>query len=281
METLIRFFAIFKTFIVFAALEIVSLVLYFSYNNYQHGEYLNTSNIVSGKLYEVRSSITNYLDLSNTNWELARENARLKTQLYASNKALEYFREDSTYALRKHMAEANNYSFIEARVVNATFTKAHNYLTLDKGTNDGVRSGMGVISQSGVIGIVSSASSHFSLVIPVLNVSSRISVKVKNKSQNGTLVWKGDDYRYATLQEIPTYIPIAKGDSIVTSGYSSIFPEGMFVGKISKFGRGKDQVLNINVVLGQDFSKLTYVDVIDFKDAEEMKTLEKEGIPNE
>lgn len=281
METLLRFFAIFKNFFVFLLLEIFGLMLYFSYNSYQHGKYLNASNVVAGKLYGIRNEITGYMDLNNQNWDLARENASLKSQLYAANKALEYFREDSTYAIRRKIAEKNNYSFMSARVVNATFTKAHNYLTLDKGSNEGVRPLMGVVSQAGVVGIVSSVSEHFSLVIPVLNVSSQISVKVKNKSQTGTLVWKGDDYRYATLQEIPSYIPIAKGDSIVTSGYSSIFPEGIFVGKIGKYGRGKDQVLSIDVNLGPDFSKLVYVDIIDFKNAEEMKKLEKEGSLNE
>lgn len=281
MDTLIAFFSIFKTFIVFVLLEIASLAIYFSSNSYQHGKYLNASNVVSGKLYEVRSYITDYTDLSNTNWQLARENAMLKTQLYASNKALEYFREDSTYASRKKAAIDNNYTFLSARVVNATFTKAHNYLTLDKGKADGVRTEMGVVCQSGVVGIVDDVSEHFALVIPVLNVSSRISVKVKDKSQTGTLVWKGDDYRYAKLEDVPGYIPIAKGDTIITSGYSSIFPEGIFVGTISKMGRSKSQVMSVDVNLGPDFTKLTYVDVIDFKNAEEMKRLKKEGMKNE
>lgn len=281
MDTLIRFFIIFKTFFVFVLLELVSLVLYFSFNNFQHGQYLNASNTVAGKLYEVRSSITDYMELGNKNWELARENAMLKNQLYAANKALEYFREDSTYAVRKKVAEDNNYSFMAARVVNATFTKAHNYLTLDKGSAEGVRPEMGVVCQAGVVGIVSAVSEHFSLVIPVLNVSSRISVKVKDKSQTGTLVWKGDDYRYASLEDVPSYIPVAKGDTIITSGYSSIFPEGVFVGKIVKTERGKDQLQKLNVGLGPDFSKLVYVDIINFKNAEEMKKLEKEGTNNE
>ena len=275
METLIRFFIIFKTFFVFVLLELLSLMLYFSFNSFQHGQYLNASNTIAGRLYEMRSSITDYIELGNTNWELARENAMLKTQLYASNKALEYFREDSTYAKRKKVAEDNNYSFMSARVVNATFTKAHNYLTLDKGSADGVRPEMGVVCQAGVVGIVSAVSEHFALVLPVLNVSSRISVKVKDKSQTGTLVWKGDDYRYASLEDVPSYIPIAKGDTILTSGYSSIFPEGVFVGKIVKNERGKDQLLNLKVSLGPDFSKLVYVDIIDFKNAEEMKKLER------
>lgn len=281
MDTLIAFFSIFKTFVVFVLLEVASLALYFNYNSYQHGKYLNTSNAVAGVLYQLRSSVTDYMNLSDTNWQLARENAQLKTQLYASNKALEYFREDSTYAARKKVAVDNNYSFLSARVVNSTFTKAHNYLTLDKGAVEGVRPEMGVVCQAGVIGIVSAVSDHFSLVIPVLNVASHISVKVKDKSKNGTLVWKGEDYRYAKLENVPSYIPIAKGDTVLTSGNSSIFPGDVFVGTISKIGRSKSQELNVDITLGPDFTKLTYVDIIDFKNAEEMKRLEKEGATNE
>lgn len=281
METLIRFFIIFKKFFVFALLEIISIILYFSYNSYQHGQYLNASNTIAGKVQAYRSEIANYFNLSNTNWELARENAMLKNKLYAANKALEYFSEDSTYATRVKNAKDNNYSFVSARVVNATFTKSHNYLTLDKGSEDGIRPEMGVICQAGVVGIVKAVSEHFSLAMPVLNVSSRISVKVKDKSRTGTLVWKGEDYRYANLEEVPSYIPIAKGDSVVTSGFSDIFPEGIYVGKISKIGKGKDKTINVNVTLGPDFSKLVYVDVIDFKNAEEMKKLEEKALSNE
>lgn len=277
METLIRFFMIFKTFIVFLMLEVLSLVLVFTYNDYQHGQYFNSSNELVGRMYEVMNTVTGYFSLNRTNEDLARENSRLKTQLSSAQAMIEYYREDSTYMQRKALADSGNYSFVTARVISTSFSKSHNYLTLDKGSADGIQSEMGVIGQTGVVGIVSAVSSHFSIVIPLLNISSRLSVKVKNKSQTGALVWKGEDYRYASLEEVPTYIPVAKGDSVVTSGYSTIFPEGMYVGKVSRAGRSSDNNLRIDVSLGIDFSRLAYVDVIKFKNAPEVKKLQEEG----
>lgn len=281
METLLRFLSIFKTFIVFVLLEFLSLVLIGKYNTYQHGKYLNTSNYIAGSIYEGVSSVTDYFSLDRTNRELALENSRLKSELNKAERTIEFFKEDSTFALRKKIASQNSYSFVTARVISGTFSRSHNYITLDKGTADGVRSEMGVVNHSGVVGIVSTASEHFSLVIPIVNVVSRVSAKVKDKSQTGSLIWKGGDYRYASLEEVPAFIPVAKGDSIITSGYSTIFPEGIYVGKISKCGRGSDNDLKIDVQLGVDFAKLAYVDVINFNNAEEMKRLIEEGTRNE
>ena len=281
METLLRFLSTYKTFIVFMLLEVFSLTLVGKYNTYQHGKMLNSSNAIVGQVYDGISSMTDYLSLGETNHDLARENSRLKSELNVTKRALEFFREDSTYALRQKIARQNGYTFVTARVINSSFSRSHNYLTLDKGTLDGVHAEMGVVSHSGVVGIVSTASEHFALVIPVLNVVSRISAKVKDKSQTGSLVWKGGDYRYAALEEVPGFIPVAKGDSIITSGHSTIFPEGVYVGKVSKCGRGEDNNVKIEVELGVDFTKLAYVDVINYGNAEEMKELLKKAQENE
>ncbi len=281
METLIRFFIIFRTFIVFVLLEVLSLVLVFSYNDYQHVAYLNTSNTVVGHLYAAVSSVTGYFSLSSTNQNLAKENSKLKYELTTARNIIEYYKEDSTYHRRLEAAQASNYTFITGRVIGASFTKSHNYLTLDKGSADGVQRDMGVISNSGVVGIVSSVSPHFALVIPVLNEASRISVKVINKSQTGTLVWKGSDYSAANIEDVPPYIPVAKGDTVVTNGFSSIFPEGIAVGKVQSVSRGQDNNLSIKVKLGPDFTKLTYVDIIMYKNMTEKRELEKEATGNE
>lgn len=281
METLLRFLATFKTFIVFILLEAASLMLVVRYNTFQHGRFLNSTNYLSGVIYDAVSSVTDYFSLDQTNRALAAENSRLKSELNMTKRALEFFREDSTYAIRQKIAAENGYKFVTARVINSSFSRSHNYLTLDKGELDGVHKEMGVVSQAGVVGIVCSASDHFALVMPILNVESKISAKVKNKSQTGSLVWKGADYRYASLEEVPGYIPVAKGDSIVSSGYSTIFPEGIYVGKISKCGRGADNNLRIDVQLGVDFTKLAYVDVVNFQNAEEMKQLIQEGEHND
>jgi rod shape-determining protein MreC len=138
-----------------------------------------------------------------------------------------------------------------------------------------------VINESGVIGIVSSVSNHFSVVIPILHPSSRISAKIKNKSKTGSLIWDGKDARKALLEEVPLYIPIEVGDTVVTSGYSSIFPEGIEIGIIRFFQKDNDSFYYIEIDLFTNFNQLSYVDVIDYRHAEEQKELEKKEAAND
>jgi len=214
-----------------------------------------------------------------TNDYLAQENAELRDRLYARENELNFIKQDSNFQIRQNRAVEKNYTFITAKVINASTNKYRNYVTLDKGREDGIRPEMGVINESGVIGIVSSVSNHFSVVLPVLNPSSRISAKIKDRSKTGSLVWNGRDARKALLEEVPLYIPIEVGDTVVTSGYSSIFPEGIDIGIVSFFQKENDNFYFIEVDLFTNFNQLSYVDVISYRNAEEQKELEeKEGV---
>lgn len=275
METLFRFFSIFKTLFVFIILQFIALSLYFTHNEYQHGKYLNTSNKIAGNVYSLQNQLESYLNLGEVNWQLTRENSRLRTQLMRMEKEVQYLSSDTTLAKRKALAIKKNYELIPATIVEHTVSKTHNYLTLDAGSEDGVEVEMGVIGPNGIVGMVSAVSKHFALVVPILNTSARFSVKVKDKSETGTLVWKGDGIRQANLEEIPAYIPVAKGDSIITSGLSTVFPEGILAGRISDFGKAADQSMTINVELATDFSKLEFVDIIAFRNREELTELQQ------
>ena len=282
METLFRFLRTYQSIFLFIALEVASLALYFSYNDYQHGKYLNASNAVSGKMLQTREQVTRYASLDQVNNQLAQENAQLRAQLLATKRALDFYREDSTFKKRDLIAKANKYTFVPATVISTNLSRSHNHLVIDKGSNDGIRPEMGVINQGGVVGIVSAVSEHFALVMPLLNTSTHISARIHGKSQTGTLQWDGSDHRYASLDEIPNYISVAEGDTVETSGFSSIFPEGTPIGRVHQVSAGETQMLAIDVKLGADFTRLGNVDVIDFAHAAEMKEIEKkEGKGNE
>jgi len=281
MKTLLRFLLTYKTLFLFLFLEIVALVLIVNHNQYQRSRFLNSSNIVVGKVYEFSRAVTEYFSLKKINDDLAIENAELRDKLYALENDLSLIKQDSNYQARKLQAEEKKYSFITAKVINASTGNHKNYITLNQGSDGRVRSGMGVIGESGVIGIVSGVSKHFSVVLPLLNTSSRISAKILNKSKTGSLAWDGKDARIALLEEVPLYIPIAKGDTVVTSGYSSIFPEGIGIGVIHNFKKENDSFYYIEVNLFTNFNQLSYVDVIDYKYADEQKKLEQKEVAND
>ncbi len=205
MRTLIRFLLTFKTLFLFLFLEAVSLILIIEHNHFQRSRFLNSSNLVVGKIYQVSNSVSEYFKLRTVNDRLAKENAELRDRLTVREDELNFIRQDSGYQARKERAVKKNYTFITAKVIHASSYKYKNYLTLDKGYEDGIRVEMGVINESGVVGIISNVSDHFSVVLPVLNPSSRISAKVKDKSKTGSLVWDGRDARRALLDEVPLY----------------------------------------------------------------------------
>jgi rod shape-determining protein MreC len=265
----------------FLFLEIISLTLIIDHNQFQRSRFLNSSNVIVGEIYQFSNSISEYFKLKTTNDHLAGENAELRTKLYARENELNFIKQDSNFQLRQSRAIEKDYTFITAKVINASSNKYKNYITLNKGSEDGILPEMGVINESGVIGIVSSVSKRFSVVLPVLNPSSRISAKIKNKSKTGSLIWDGKDARKALLEEVPLYIPVEVGDTVVTSGYSSIFPEGIEIGVVRFFQKDNDNFYFIEVNLFTDFNQLSYVDVISYKNAEEQKELEKKEVKND
>ena len=272
MWSLFRYLQRHHAFILFLLLEIIAFVLIFSNNDFQRAMYLNSANRISGSIYSKTSSIVDYFHLSSVNRELSEENSRLRQQLshYISSGT------DPDTLLRKQFADSLAYDYIPARVINNSVTRQHNYITLDKGARDGVEPDMGVVTPSGVAGVIIHTSESFSTAISLLNLRWNVSAKLKRNNYFGSLAWDGKDYRYALLNEIPFHVDLLKGDTIVSSGFSSIFPEGLKMGVVEDFKKeGGDNFYYIKVRLSVDFKSLSYVEIFRNTYKKEIEELEK------
>ena len=254
----------------FLILEIVSFYLLVNYNSYHRATWLSSSNKISGNIYNSYSNATQYLMLQQINEELAKENAYLRSQMPASFKdSKDYF------SLVYDKLNKRQYTYRSARVINNSVNKHFNYITINKGSLNGIEKEMGVISAKGVVGIVKDVSEHYSSVISLLNTRLKISAKLKDKGFFGALGWDGKDYRYAWLNEIPIHASVSVGDVIVTSGYSSIFPEGILIGTVEAVEKDKgESFYRIKVKLSVDFKDLSFVEVISNNMREEQLQLE-------
>ena len=272
MRSLFRYLLRNYGFFLFLALEIISFVLIFNYNDFQKAKYLNSSNRITGSIYNSFNSVVKYFELARINRELASENAALRTIL----KSQPNFANVPDPLFSSQLGSDSTYRFVAARVINNSVNKAFNYITLNKGSNDGIQPDQGIISSDGIVGVVTNVSKSYSLGLSVLNQRWGISAKLKNSGFFGSLLWNGDDFRYANLMEIPFHVILAPGDTVVTSGYSSIFPEGIIIGTIESFEQPSgENYYNIKVKLSTNFKALSYVEVIQNLDKEEINELEK------
>lgn len=273
MKNLFHFIVRFHFTILFIVFEIFCLLLLVNYNNYQKSEFLNSSNAISGGIYQKVSSVTDYLSLAQTNEELNRENVRLRNLLHSSYKLTT----DSSFIFIDTIYK-QQYIYRTAKIINNSVNKQLNYITLNKGRIHGIEREMAVVTDNGVVGVVKSVSDNFASVISVLNDRLRISAKLKGNNYHGSLIWDGVDYRKAMLKDIPFHVKIAKGDTIVTSGFSAIFPEGLQLGVVDEvMASSGDNFQNIKVLLSNDFKSLSYVKVVGDLMKEERLKLEEEA----
>jgi len=233
-------------------------VLIVQYNYYQKSSFINTTNNISGGILSSFHSISEYFSLRETNQKLAEENARLLSEaakFYLKTDTLTHFQKDTIYN--------RQFVFTTAKVLSNSTNRRNNYLTLNKGSKHGISIDMGVISSNGIVGIVKEVSSHFSSVISVLNKETKISAKIRKNGQIGTVIWEGGNYRYGHLIDIPTHIKPLIGDTIITSGFSNSFPEGILIGTISDFKIEKgDNFYTITIKFLNDFNSISYVNII-------------------
>lgn len=272
MRSLLRYVLKNYAFLLFILLEVVSFTFIFNFNSYQKAKYFNSSNRITASIYNSYSSVLNYFGLTAVNRDLAEENARLKSML---NKFTNFeANPDSVVDLLEN--EDSLYHFISARVINNSVHKQNNYITLNKGRKDGIEVDQGIVNSNGIVGVITNVSESFSMGFSLLNKRWGVSAKIKRSGTFGPLSWDGTDYRYANLTGIPFHVELAEGDTVVTSGFSSVFPEGLFVGTIHKFEMPQgENYFNISVKLGANFKALSYVHVIDNTKIEEIKALEK------
>ena len=207
------------------------------------------------------------------NQDLLERNGYLEKEILVLKEQLR-----DEYEADEQQTVETKYDFIVAQVINNSVTQLRNNITLNKGSKAGIRPGMGVVDQNGIIGIVSIVSDHYSVVISVLNTKLRLSAKVKGSDYFGSLVWDGKSSRYAVLEELPRHVEFAKGDTIVTSGYSAAFPEGLPVGVIEGYSpQTNDNFYALKVELATDFNRLNDVRVIVNSQQEEQRQLENEA----
>ncbi|MBK8625031.1 MAG: rod shape-determining protein MreC [Saprospiraceae bacterium] len=270
MYNVIQLFAKYGAHILFIILEVVCFALIINYNKTQKDIFLNSSNVFAAKLSEQQNKILQFTNLKAQNDSLMRENATLIENIITS----EYL----TDKIPAADSLLNQYTLIPTIISSTTIHKRNNYLTLNKGYREGIRSDMGVIaSHKGIVGIVRNISENYSQVISLLHSQTKISCAIKNRMGHGSLVWKNMDPLRMTLESIPKHETIAIGDTVITSGYSTMFPKGILVGKIETYNviPGSNSY-NITVKLFNDLTNIKYAYVIQNRFAAEQATLEKE-----
>lgn len=262
MRNLIDFIQAHYHWLIFLTLEAISAVLLFNYNSYQGSVWISTANSMAGVMYEGQAKIQSYFALSKLNQELSQRNIYLEQQVKSLADALEHNGIDSTTLAGIRQPE--QYRLIDAKVVHNTVHLKDNLMTINKGEADGVYKDMGVISGQGVVGIVYLAGEHYSVVIPALSSQSSISCKIERRNYFGHMHWEGGQRNMAYIDDIPRHARFRLYERVVTSGYSSVFPEGVAVGKIIHVYNSSDGVsYRLQVQLYTDFARLRDVYVVD------------------
>lgn len=270
MDNLIKTLVKCLPFIVWLALAIVSLTLLFKTNPYHRSVWFGSANAFVGNVYDIQSNVTGYFGLRDINEDLLARTGQLEEENLRLQQQLQEYEDKLT--LENHPVD--QYHYMIAHVVGNSINLADNYITLDKGSADGIVPDLGVADQNGVIGLVAKVSEHFSLVLSVLNSKFALSVKLKNNSENASLKWDGVDSHYAMLVDLPRTVDFAIGDTVVTTGFTSTFPKDVPVGRVADFEDRGGSFLTIRIELFADFNRLNDVHVVFDNAFEERKALE-------
>lgn len=258
MQNLLKILLRYSNFLVFIALEVAAFLLISLNSAYPRSSILSTSNELVAWQYQQISEITGYFSLRSQNEQLAIENAALRNQICSMDSTQE------DYAIH----------YQAAKVVQMTTDKLHNYLTINRGSKDGLQRGQGVVNEDGIVGIVKTVGRNYSVVLPLINTYTNISCRFAKNDYIGTLQWDGKDIRFAPLTDVSSHMVVNRGDTIITSGLSPVFPEGIPVGIVesSELKEG-DSYLTIRVRLSTNFKRLKYVQVVQNAHQNELEEL--------
>lgn len=276
MRNLVLFIWKHYFFFLFLLLEGFCIYLVVQNSYYQKASFVNSANNISANILQTSTNVEQYFYLKKENENLAKENAELRSHILSSydisiNK--NYLVNDTVYHQK--------YSYTSAKVVNVSTHRRNNYLTLNKGSNDGIKNDMAVITSTGIVGQVKDVSENFCTVLSMLHSKITVSSKIKKDGSFGPLTWDGSDFRYATLSDIPTHVRLTKGDTIVTTAFSKTFPENIMIGTVESFERPTGKYFyTIKVKLSTDFKKLTYVYIVKNIHKEEQEELETRSEPD-
>lgn len=254
----------------FLSMEVLCIYIIVQNNYFQKASFVNSSNQISANILKTSADVEEYFFLKNENEKLAQENAELRTHSLISFSMLvndQYLVNDTAFRQK--------YTFTSSKVVNNSTNRRNNYLTLDKGSNQGIKNNMAVITSTGIVGQVKDVSENFCTVMSLLNSKTTISSKIKKDGSYGPLTWEGKNFAYATLHDIPTHVQLKKGDTIVTSAYSLTFPENIMIGTVDNFERKSGEYFyTVIVKLSTEFNKLSHVYIVTNKLKKEQEELE-------
>lgn len=258
-------------------LIVFSFYLVFTHNSYQRSVYLTSANNVAGWFYTLSNNATSFIHLKKNNQILLQQNVVLENELLSLRSYIDDLSMSDSLKVKafiRDSTEQSQFSFIHAEVVNLSFSGSNNFITINKGSKNGLSSDMGVISHSGVVGVVANVSTNFAVVIPIINPKFRLSAKLKNSDNYGSVSWNGESVNFAQLGELPKHETYQEGDTVMTS-FSRIFPKQTIIGYVSSIGKTSDDNFNtFNIRLSTDFYSLQDVLIIDDKFYEEQKLLE-------
>ena len=270
MQQLIYFFRKYKYFLFFLLLEFLALFFTINNNNFHKSKFISSANSITGGLYEKTSQISNYFNLKSQNEELILENKNLKNLIekYTSNA-------DSivNVSVLDSIKYKQDYTYTEAKIYNNNYHNLNNFILLNRGKNQGVDKEMAVVNSKGIIGITEKVSANYARVQSILNSNSKINAKLKNSFHFGTLIWNGLDYNIVQLEDIPRQANIKVGDTVITGGKSTIFPEGILIGTIQEIDSKSSNNNSINIKLFNDMSNIGNVYIVTSLNKKEINTL--------
>ncbi len=267
MQQIINFIIRNKNFLLFLLLFTISIIFTIQSHSYHKSKFINSANFLSGGVYNSVNKISNYLSLKSQNELLKEENNRLRSLLFNNNIST-----DSTFL--DTISYDKQYKFYTAEVIKNSYSKTDNILTINRGRNDSIKQDFGVITSRGIVGIIDKTSNRFATVISILNTTSSISAELKNSGHYGSLNWNGETPEIVQLSDIPINAIFRQGDTIVTSGKSSIFPKNINIGTIEGFEKDvAENYYEINVKLFNDMTNLEHVYIIENIDKAEINSL--------
>jgi rod shape-determining protein MreC len=270
MRNLLNFLARYNNLILFLLLEGIAIYLVVTGNNYHNSRIIKGVRGITRSTEERITNTRNYLRLKDINSGLSAENATLRNSI---EKMIRY--EDPYFWPVTDTVTDQQYEYTSAILVNNSVNRQKNFFTLSKGKKQGIDKDMAVVGPDGVVGLIVASSDNFSVAMSLLNIDFRLSSRIMPSGYFGSLAWDGSDYRYGVLNEIPQHVQISVGDTVETTSYSSVFPEGLMVGIISEYERSGSDFYRIRVSLSTNFRKLSHVNVIRNLKKVEQETLEK------
>lgn len=273
MRNLIQLILKYNAFLLFLILEIISFTFIVERNRFQHNAVFHVTHTIASSFYNISNSILGYFNLKEINSSLSEENTQLKNQIVSLQNQQTSM--DSTY-----IPADNNLEYIEAKVINNSISRPNNYMIINKGERDGLKTDMAVICSEGIVGIVSAVSNQFAIVETLLNNKAAVNARLTNSGEVGQLKWDGINYQYAYLEDIPRHVNVTEGDTVVTSGYSIVFPKDILIGTVEKATlTDTDATYNLKIRLSTNFKTIRYVQIINNKNTDEIEKLE-ESIQN-